>query len=375
MSDLVTFARGSGGRSPAVALLRGRRRGASLRPRRGPPAPLDAAVVPAHPGAGGRARACTLFERTSRRVVLTAAGERLLVEAREVLRSMDRFDTVARELASASSAATLSIGYCHGSEGGVMRAIGTFRAEHPDVAVRPNALTTLHILDGLRSGRLVRRHRAGPDHRPGPRRVRAAGPRARRPRVAAAAPPAGDGAVVDARDLDGEPVLRGRPERTRPTAHDEIEAYCAAVGSRPALGDPSGHAGGAGARPRRRGRGHRLAQRLAGRAGGRPHRRGRPAPGAGRPVRRVPGGLAGRRLGHADRRIRARRARDVRGLSGLGRADVGVHALVRRAVGVAELDGRHPFLGGPVSRPAAGARGTPDSAETSSAASMSPASR
>src|SRR5262245_3548818 len=53
-----------------------------------------------------------LFERTSRRVVLTPAGERLLVEAREVLRSMDRFDTVARDLASATSAATLSVGYC-----------------------------------------------------------------------------------------------------------------------------------------------------------------------------------------------------------------------------------------------------------------------
>ena len=96
----------------------------------------------------------TLFERTSRRVMLTPAGERLLVEACEVLRTMDRFDMVARDLASATSAATLAVGYCHGSEGGVMRAIGAFRAEHPDVAVRPNALTTLHILDGLRSGRL-----------------------------------------------------------------------------------------------------------------------------------------------------------------------------------------------------------------------------
>ena len=33
-----------------------------------------------------------LFERTSREVALTAAGERLLVEARDVLRAMDRFE-------------------------------------------------------------------------------------------------------------------------------------------------------------------------------------------------------------------------------------------------------------------------------------------
>ena len=33
-----------------------------------------------------------LFERTSRRVTLTPAGERLLGDARDVLRSVDRFD-------------------------------------------------------------------------------------------------------------------------------------------------------------------------------------------------------------------------------------------------------------------------------------------
>ena len=36
-----------------------------------------------------------------------------------------------------------------------MQAIRAFRAEHPDAAVRPDALTSLHILDGLRAGRLA----------------------------------------------------------------------------------------------------------------------------------------------------------------------------------------------------------------------------
>ncbi len=40
-----------------------------------------------------------LFERTSRHVALTPAGERLLVDAREVLRAVDRFTAAAGELA------------------------------------------------------------------------------------------------------------------------------------------------------------------------------------------------------------------------------------------------------------------------------------
>src|SRR6266508_3145128 len=93
-----------------------------------------------------------LFERTSRRVALTPAGERLLADAREVLRAMDRLATTARELASAPS--TWAIGYCHGSERAVMRALGAFREEHPDVVMRADGLTSLRILDGLRSGLL-----------------------------------------------------------------------------------------------------------------------------------------------------------------------------------------------------------------------------
>ena len=42
-----------------------------------------------------------------------------------------------------------------------MRAIGALLVEQPDGAVRPDGLTSLTILDGLRSGRARRRHRAG----------------------------------------------------------------------------------------------------------------------------------------------------------------------------------------------------------------------
>jgi DNA-binding transcriptional LysR family regulator len=172
-----------------------------------------------------------LFERTSRRVVLTAAGEQLLAGARDVLRAMDRFDAAAAELASAP--ATWTVGYCHGSEDGMMRTVRAFRAEHPDANVRPDALTTLLILEGLRAGRVAVGIVRGPVVEPG--RL-ASVPLARVPVDHLALPPdhrlATGQHVVQAQDLDDEPVLV--VERSdAPTAHDEILSYCAAMGARP----------------------------------------------------------------------------------------------------------------------------------------------
>jgi DNA-binding transcriptional LysR family regulator len=172
-----------------------------------------------------------LFERTSRKVALTTAGERLLVDARDVLRAMDRFDGAAAELAAVPT--TWTIGYCHGSEDGMMRTIRAFRAEHPDATVRPDALTSLLILDGLRAGRVAVGIVRGPVVDPG--RL-ASVPLARVPVDHVAVPPnhrlATSGAAVEAQDLHDEPVLV--VERSdAPTAHDEILSYCAAVGVRP----------------------------------------------------------------------------------------------------------------------------------------------
>jgi DNA-binding transcriptional LysR family regulator len=163
-----------------------------------------------------------LFERTSRKVVLTAVGEQLLSGARDVLRAMDRFDATAAELASAP--ATWTVGYCHGSEDGMMRTIRAFRAEHPDAVV---------ILDGLRASRMAVGIVRGPVVDPG--RL-ASVPLARVPVDHVAVPPdhrlAQSPAVVQAQDLDGEPVLV--VERSdAPTAHDEIQSYCTDMGARP----------------------------------------------------------------------------------------------------------------------------------------------
>jgi DNA-binding transcriptional LysR family regulator len=172
----------------------------------------------------------TLFERTSRKVALTAAGERLLVEARDVLRAADRFEAVAAELAVAPLPRT--VGYCHGSEDGMMRSIRAFRAEHPDAVVRLDGMTSLHILEGLRDGRIAVGIVRGPV--PDPGRV-ASVPLARVPVDHLALPPGhrlAAAEVVEAADLDGEPVLVV-DRADAPIAHDEIEAYCAASGARP----------------------------------------------------------------------------------------------------------------------------------------------
>jgi DNA-binding transcriptional LysR family regulator len=173
-----------------------------------------------------------LFERTSRHVALTPAGEQLLADAREVLRAVDRFTASAEAVRVVSTPSTWAVGHCHGSEDGMMRTIRAFRATHPDLVVRADGLTTLRILDGVRAGVLAAGIVRGPVGDPD--RV-ASAPLARVPVDHVAVPPGhplAEADVVRAADLDGEPVLVvDRAEA--PTAHDEIEAYVAAAGARP----------------------------------------------------------------------------------------------------------------------------------------------
>jgi DNA-binding transcriptional LysR family regulator len=143
---------------------------------------------------------------------------------------MDRFDAAAAQLASLPT--TWTVGYCHGSEDGMMRTIRAFRAQHPGAVVRPDGLTSLLILEGLCEGRIAVGIVRGPVTEPG--RV-ASVPLARVPVDHVAVPPdhrlAGQ-TVIQAQDLDDEPVLV--VERSDgPTAHDEIQSYCTAMGAHP----------------------------------------------------------------------------------------------------------------------------------------------
>ncbi len=173
----------------------------------------------------------TLFDRSSRSVQLTAAGERLLGDARAVLMAVDRFEQTAEQLTSADT--DLSFGFCHGSEGGAMRALRRFREERPDVLVHPASMTSVHMAESLASGRLAVAIMRGPIDDAD--RV-ASVPLARVP-VDHVAVPLGhrfaQAAVVDAADFENEPLLivdRG----DAPQAHDVITSYLNRLGVRPA---------------------------------------------------------------------------------------------------------------------------------------------
>jgi DNA-binding transcriptional LysR family regulator len=176
-----------------------------------------------------------LFERSTRQVDLTPAGARLLHEARSALRAIDRFTSLAETLrrAADSTDQPLSLAYCHGSEHAALAAARRFHETHPHIAVRPSAFTSLRIFKDLRDGRLT----VGVVHPPIPFPDRLASQLLARVAFDHVAIPenhqlAGR-AVVNAKDLDGQPVLLVERDDA-PTYHDATLAYCAALDVRPA---------------------------------------------------------------------------------------------------------------------------------------------
>jgi DNA-binding transcriptional LysR family regulator len=169
-----------------------------------------------------------LFERTSRKVSLTPAGERLLPEARAVLHAVERFRLSASELVDDDS---LPFAYCNGSEYAALQIAKRFHHAHPAIAVRPAAFTSLRTFEAIRSGRM----RVGIVHAPVPVTL-SSRPLVRIPFSYIAIPEGHRLAakeVVAATDLEGEPALL--VERAEaPTYHDETLAYCASLGVRPA---------------------------------------------------------------------------------------------------------------------------------------------
>lgn len=94
-----------------------------------------------------------LFERTSRRVRLTAAGERLLPEARSVLSAADRTRQVAAEIA-AGDAGILRLGTSQGLGERLDEILSELARRAPGVRVRLVAATAGERLEQVRSGRL-----------------------------------------------------------------------------------------------------------------------------------------------------------------------------------------------------------------------------
>ena len=175
--------------------------------------------------------------------------------------------------------------------------------QQPEVGVRPAAMTSLHIFEALRNGRISVGIVRGPVTDPD---VIASVPLAEVPVDHVVVPPDHRLATfdrVDITDLEGEPVLIVERDDA-PRAHDEITHYFAETRRPPAVDRPRRDADRTGLRHGvRRGR-HRLAQHVAGRARVRPDRRRDPAAGSRRHARRVPHRLARRRHqpGHRDLR-------------------------------------------------------------------------
>ncbi|MEJ3657609.1 LysR family transcriptional regulator [Actinomycetes bacterium KLBMP 9759] len=93
-----------------------------------------------------------LFERSTRHVRLTPAGERLLPEARAALRAVDRVRQVAAELGPLDT--PLRIGSSHGLGGRLYRALDELAATAPDVAVTLSRTPREQRLADVREGRL-----------------------------------------------------------------------------------------------------------------------------------------------------------------------------------------------------------------------------
>ena len=95
-----------------------------------------------------------LLERTSRSVALTPAGSAYLAEARAVLSRVDEAGRQARRI-HLGQAGELCVGYMNPVMDAVLcRALASYRAQRPEVALRLRELPTPQQLLELRAGRL-----------------------------------------------------------------------------------------------------------------------------------------------------------------------------------------------------------------------------
>ncbi|MFF0554488.1 LysR family transcriptional regulator [Streptomyces sp. NPDC004266] len=100
-----------------------------------------------------RAWGVELFERTTRRVRLSAAGERLLPEARAVLAAADRTARVAADIAAGDDG-ILRLGGIHGPGDRINRVLGELAVGAPRLQVRLHRLPVARRLAAVRDGEL-----------------------------------------------------------------------------------------------------------------------------------------------------------------------------------------------------------------------------
>ncbi|MFE7596270.1 LysR family transcriptional regulator [Streptomyces sp. NPDC057494] len=100
-----------------------------------------------------RAWGVELFERTTRRVCLSGAGERLLPEARAVLAAADRTARVAADIAAGDDG-ILRLGGIHGPGDRIGRVLAALSAGAPRLRVRLHRLPVTRRLEAVRDGEL-----------------------------------------------------------------------------------------------------------------------------------------------------------------------------------------------------------------------------
>ena len=175
-----------------------------------------------------------LLERTSRRVVLTGDGRRLLDEARAALSAVDRVRAVAADLA-AGRAGVLRVGTTPGAGPRLSRAVARMRVDVPDLAVALVDGTVAAHVAALRAGELDIALVRGP--------VSARDLQAREvwrepmQVMLPAAHPAAAGPTVPITAL-AELTLRLPDRGSDPALHDALQAACRAAGIVPGNGRP-----------------------------------------------------------------------------------------------------------------------------------------
>ncbi len=177
-----------------------------------------------------RATDVLLFERTSRGVVLTGAGQAFLPPARAALRAVDAAVDAARR-AGRGETGLLRIGYAGSAANGLLpRVLRRFRDEHPGVA-----LELVESFDDQQMSAAVARGEldAAFQRLPQPGGVRLH-PLAREP-LAAVLPadhPRAGASELHLAELAGAPFLLW-PRTASPASYDEVVAACARAGFSP----------------------------------------------------------------------------------------------------------------------------------------------
>ena len=175
-----------------------------------------------------------LFDRTTRRVRLTAAGGRLLAEARGVLAVADRLQRVAADVA-AGAEGVVRLGTVRFPDDRLYRLLDDLARRAPKLQVRPQRLRVADRLAALRTGDLDAAFVRGPAAAPGLDAVAvwtdpllvalpAAHPLAREPRLWL-------------EQLAGLP-LRLAPREDNPPFHDLVTDTCRDAGFEPSSGPP-----------------------------------------------------------------------------------------------------------------------------------------